>query len=290
MKYIFFALLLLSVACSRDESQQFDKPELTGDDSDYITGQLDYYRGMEGEGLLSRDVIVWTPPGYVSNPEQRYAVLYMHDGQNVFDPRTSYIGAEWQVDESIDRLVRKGVIAPMIVVGLANTEERTADYSPGPKGEAYMEFLVHTVKPMVDKTYRTRPGKQYTLTGGSSMGGLISCMLGWQYPEVFGAVMCYSPAFKVKDVEDWSHFFTEPGGDKRDVFFYVDNGGIGLEEKLQPGIDQMLAFWKKTGYQAGRDYVFVKDDEAEHTESAWASRFPQALQRSLEGAADLARP
>ncbi len=284
-RHIFLVLLfVLAAACSRESEEPPMKPELAGDDADYITGQLDYYRGMEGEGLLPRDVIVWTPPGYGSDPGRRYGVLYMHDGQNVFDPRTSYIGKEWRIDESVDRLVREGVIEPMIVVGLANTPERTADYSPGPRGEAYMDFLVHTVKPMIDENYRTLPGKQHTLTGGSSMGGLISCMLGWRYPETFGAVLCFSPAFKVEGVDDWSGFFIDSGDDRRDVFFYVDNGGVDLEERLQPGIDDMLSFWKEAGYRAGQDFVFVKDPQAEHSEPAWAERFPWALQRALEGA------
>lgn len=251
----------------------------------HVVGELDIYRGVQGEGLLPRDVIVWTPPGYGADPDRRYPVLYMHDGQNVFDAGTSYIGVEWAVDESVARLAAEGAIEPVIVVALGNTETRNDDYSPGERGEAYMDFLVHTVKPLIDEAYRTKPGKRHTLTGGSSMGGLIACMLGWKYPDVFGAVMCYSPAFRVEDYPDWSLFFTESGGDKRDVFFYVYNGGLGLEQVLQPGIDDMLAFWESSGYARGEDFVFVQDPSAEHTESAWARWFPEALTRSLEGAA-----
>jgi predicted alpha/beta superfamily hydrolase len=285
MKRLAISILLLTLfaACSV-EDEQAKSGDLSGSDADFIVGELDIYPSMEGEGLLPRDIIVWTPPGYEEDTDRVYPVVYMHDGQNLFDPRTSYIGVEWGIDESVDRLVREGRIEPIIVVGLANTENRTEDYSPGPRGEAYMDFLVNKVKPMVDEKYRTRPGKQHTLTGGSSMGGLISCMLGWRHPDVFGAVMCYSPAFRVEGYEDWSLFFTGSGGEKRDVFFYVYNGGVGLEQKLQPGIDYMLDFWKKSGYRWGEDFVFVKDPEAEHTEQAWAEWFPEALERSLEGA------
>ena len=181
-----------------------------------VVGSLDVYRGVQGKGLLPRDVIVWTPPGYETDAARRYPVLYMHDGQNVFDAGTSYIGVEWAVDESVARLAREGATEPMIVVALGNTPLRNDDYSPGERGEAYMDFLVHTVKPMIDVAYRTKPGRQHTLTGGSSMGGLISCMLGWAHPDVFGAVMCFSPAFKVEDYPDWSRFFTGSGGEKRD--------------------------------------------------------------------------
>ena len=247
-------------------------------------GKIDHLRGLEGEGLLPRDVLVWTPPGYGSDPQRRYPVLYMHDAQMLFDATTTWNGQEWAVDESVARLVEAGEIEPLIVVGLANTGTRTADYSPGPRGEAYMDFLVNTVKPMVDASYRTRPGKASTLVAGSSMGGLISCMLGWQYPGVFGAALCFSPAFRVEGEPDWSPFFTQSGGEKRDVFFYVDNGGVGLEERLQPGIDYVLGYWKEQGYREGEDFVLVVDAEAEHKETAWAERFPAALKLGLANA------
>ena len=251
----------------------------------YVTaGQLHFHRGLAADGLLPRDVIVWTPEGYDSDPGARYPVVYMHDAQMLFDASTTWNGQEWGVDEAVDRLVREGVIEPVIVVGLSNTETRTADYSPTEKGRAYMEFLVGTVKPMVDQGYRTKSGRRHTLVAGSSMGGLISCMLGWEYPEVFGAALCFSPAFRVEGEPDWSLFFTESGGNKRDVFFYVDNGGVGLEEKLQPGIDYLLGFWQEQGYREGEDFVLVIDEEAEHKEQAWADRFPEALQLGLKNA------
>ncbi|MGD8347557.1 MAG: alpha/beta hydrolase-fold protein, partial [Lysobacterales bacterium] len=177
-----------------------------------VDGNLHYHHDLDGRCVLPRDVIVWTPPGYEADTERRYPVLYMHDGQNVFDPASSYIGVEWQADETVVRLVEEGVIEPMIVVGLTHTILRDKEYSPGPRGRGYMEFLVKQVKPMIDEKYRTRPGKQHTLTAGASMGGLIACMLGWSYPDVFGAVMCFSPAFTVKGQADWSRFFTESEG------------------------------------------------------------------------------
>ena len=247
-------------------------------------GTIDHLRGLEGEGLLPRDVLVWTPPGYESNPERSYPVLYMHDAQMLFDATTTWNGQEWGVDETIVALVEAGEVEPLIVVGLANTGTRTADYSPGPRGEAYMDFLVNSVKPMIDGRYRTRPGKASTLVAGSSMGGLISCMLGWQYPDVFGAALCFSPAFRVEGEPDWSLFFTESGGGKRDVFFYVDNGGVGLEERLQPGIDYLLGFWEEQGYREDEDFVLVIDAGAEHKETAWAERFPAALKLGLANA------
>ena len=105
--------------------------------------------------------------------------------------------------------------------------------------------------------------------------------LTWRYPDVFGAVMCFSPAFKVEGEPDWSLFFTASDGPRRDVIFYVYNGGQGLETRLQAGIDHMLDFWRGEGYVEGEDFLFVRDAAAEHDESAWARHFPVALQRAL---------
>ena len=278
MKRIFLTLFLLlgTVACAE---------ETTAPDPSPATGSLHFHRAFEAEGILPRDVLVWTPAGYEIETGRRYPVVYMHDAQMLFDALTTWNGQEWAVDESVEHLVRDGAIDPVIIVGLANTRTRTEDYSPTPRGEAYMKFLVDSVKPMVDETYRTKPGRAHTLTGGSSMGGLISCMLGWRYPEVFGAVMCFSPAFRVEDNPDWSLFFTDSGEPKRDTFFWIYNGGLELEQKLQPGIDHMLAWWESQGYRPGEDFVFVHDPEAGHNEEAWAKQFPEALKRSLEEAA-----
>lgn len=246
-----------------------------------VVGQLEIYRDMDGRCVLPRDVIVWTPPGYETETDRRYPVLYLHDGQNVFDPDSSYIGIEWQADEAVARLAEEGVIEPIIVVGLTNTRMRTKEYSPGPRGRGYMTFLVETVKPMIDESYRTKTGKPHTFTAGSSMGGLIACMLGWAYPDVFGAVMCFSPAFKVEGQADWSRFFTESAERPHDVFFYVYNGGVDLEARLQPGIDEMMAFWERIGFRRGKDFTLVIDPEAEHNEGAWAKQLPAALLRSI---------
>ena len=279
---ILVSVLFLSIVATACSSEAPEKEAVAA------SGKLHFHRDMEAAGVLPRDIIVWTPPGYETESGHRYPVIYMHDAQMLFDASTTWNHQEWEVDETVERLVREGAIDPVIVVGLANTETRTDDYSPTTRGRIYMKFLVETVKPMIDETYRTKPGKQHTLTAGSSMGGLISCMLGWQYPEVFGAVMCFSPAFRVEGNPDWSLFFTESGGEKRDVFFYLYNGGLGLEQKLQPGIEHMLEFWTGEGYRWGEDFVLVLDPEAEHNEQAWAMWFPDALQRSIAAASNRA--
>lgn len=251
-----------------------------------VTGEVRHHPGLEHPGLLPRDAWVWLPPGYADQPHRRYPVLYLHDGQNVFDPATSSFGIDWGVDETVDRLVREGSIEPLIVVAVNNSAERTADYSPGPTGEAYMDFMVSRLKPMIDATYRTLPQRGHTLVGGASMGGLISCMLGWAHPEVFGAALCFSPAFRIEGRADWSGYFTASADTPGDVYFYLDNGGIGLEEQLQPGIDWMLGFMAQRGLVPRRDFEFVIDPDAAHGEPAWAERFPGALLRALEALGD----
>src|SRR5688572_18501627 len=112
-----------------------------------ITGTVKYHRAMKGAGLKDRDVIVWLPPNYEIDKNTRYPVVYMHDGQNVFDPATSSFGVDWQIDETADALIKKKSIPPLIVVGIYNTSDRFKEYTPGEKGNAYVDFVVNTVKP-----------------------------------------------------------------------------------------------------------------------------------------------
>ena len=248
-----------------------------------ITGTVKYHRALKAAGLQDRDLVVWLPPDYEADNSRRYPVLYMHDGQNVFDPVTSSFGTDWSIDETADDLIKKKSIEPIIVVGIYNTSDRMREYTPGEKGTAYMNFLVKTVKPLIDSTYRTRPDRRNTMVGGSSAGGIISFMLVWEHPDLFSKAICMSPAFKSISPGGWDYarvVQTSDGG-KKDVFFYIDNGGVGLESQLQPGIDEMLGALKAKGYQEGRDFVFVHDPEAKHFEADWARRFPNALKLVL---------
>ena len=249
-----------------------------------ITGTVRYHRALKGAGLKDRDLVVWLPPDYETDVTRRYPVIYMHDGQNIFDPVTSAYGTDWSVDETVDDLIRKKSIEPVIVVGVYNTSDRMREYTPGEKGTAYMEFVVKTVKPLIDTAYRTRPDRENTIVGGSSAGGMASFMLVWEYPEVFSKAICMSPAFRNPVASGgWNYVKTVKSskGQKRDVFFYMDNGGLGLESQLQPGIDEMILALKSKGYEDGKDFIFLPDPAAQHTEAAWAKRFPPALLRVL---------
>ncbi len=236
-----------------------------------ITGTVVYHREMKGEGIRPRNIIVWLPPHYEKDTDRRYPALYMHDGQNILDPATSFLGIDWQIDETADSLIRTGQIEPLIIVGMYNTPDRTAEYSPGPKGEAYMQFVVETVKPFIDRTYRTLPDRQHTAIAGSSMGGIISFMLLWEHTDIFSKAACFSPAFRIDNL-DYTAAVEQYTGPKKDVKIYIDNGGLGLETRLQPGVDEMLAMLKRKGYEENRDFCWFVDKEAEHNEAAWARR------------------
>jgi predicted alpha/beta superfamily hydrolase len=251
-----------------------------------ITGTVKYHRALKGAGIQDRDLIVWLPPGYEADKSRRYPVIYMHDGQNIFDPVTSAFGVDWSIDETADDLIKKKVIEPVIVVGIYNTSDRMKEYTPGNKGTAYMEFVVKTVKPLIDSTYRTKPDRKNTIAGGSSAGGIISFMLVWEHPDVFSKAICMSPAFKtpVSMAAGWDYgkVVATSSDKKKAVFFYIDNGGVGLESQLQPGIDEMINALKSKGYKEGKDFVVVIDPTAKHSEADWAKRFPNAVQLMLK--------
>jgi len=241
-----------------------------------ITGNLKYHPNMKGKGIKDRDIVVWLPPGYDENVEVHYPALYMHDGQNMFDPMTSAFGVDWQIDEAADTLIRKRYIEPIIIVGIYNTSDRTYDYSPNDTGYAYMNFIVNDLKQFIDKNYRTLLDREFTATGGSSMGGLISFMLLWEHSDVFSQAACLSPAFKLGSFD-----FVTPvekyEGNKKNIRIYIDNGGIGLEDSLQAGIDDMLLVLREKGYAENGDLYWYKDADAKHFESDWAERIWRPL-------------
>jgi predicted alpha/beta superfamily hydrolase len=240
-----------------------------------ITGNVEYHLNMTGKNIYPRDVIVWLPPGYDSLKEKRYPVLYMHDGQNIIDPATSTFGNDWRIDETADSLIRAGSIKEIIVAGIYNSPARSSEYSKTDTGKAYMEFVVKILKPFIDSVYRTLPDKENTATGGSSLGGLIAFMLVWEYPEIFSKAICLSPAFNYKKI----NYITEvkESYQKKMVKIYIDNGGVGIEESLQPGIDEMISILLKKGYEKGKDLEWFIDKNAQHNERAWADRFWRPL-------------
>lgn len=234
-----------------------------------------------------RELVVYLPPMYESEPKRRFPVLYLHDGQNVFDGATSYLpNREWRADEAAESLIGAGLIEPIVMVGIPNMGvERANEYLPtrarmgsdeaGGKADLYTKMLAEEIKPMIDARFRTKPDRRNTATGGSSFGGIVTLHIGLTRPDVFGKLLVVSPSVWwdgrtiLKAVERFE-------GPKPKV--WIDMGTQeGGPRATQDARDLYAAFQKK-GWRPKRDVVYVEEGFAQHNEDAWARRFPSMLQ------------
>lgn len=241
-----------------------------------ITGFVEYHRNFSGSGIKTRDIVVWLPPEYSSESDRRYPVLYMHDGQNIVDPSTSSFQVDWQIDEAADSLIKQKLIEPLIIVGIYNTPQRNNEYSENDTGYAYMNFIVDSLKPFIDRNYRTKPDRQNTANGGGSLGGLISFILAWQYSEIFSKAFCFSPAFKI-DRYNFVDNVLSYSGKKKEINLFICNGDDELDTRLQTGVDEMLNALTKKGYKERTDFYYVKAKSSQHGERDWSKNIPRAL-------------
>ncbi|MBN2113655.1 MAG: alpha/beta hydrolase [Acidimicrobiia bacterium] len=237
-----------------------------------VVGDLDELGVLAAPGILPRRAFVWKPPRY--DPRRPHPVLYMHDGLNLVSPETASYGADWQVDEVAAGLIAAGRMEPILIVGAECTPGRMDEYGDTEAGRAYLRFLVEDLKPLVDRRYRTRPGRESTAVMGSSMGGLISLLAVFLHGGVFGGAGCLSPAFPDTLCEQVAAS-AWPDCPRR---LYLDNGGVGLDAELQPGLDRMLAILEAKGFRRGEDLDVVIDPRAEHHEEAWAARVWRPLE------------
>jgi len=212
---------------------------------------------------------VFLPPGYRENTLKRYPVLYMHDGNNLFLKEEAFLGNTWRTDEVLNVLDRMNAINNVIVVGIL-PNDRMAEYT-APGYEGYGRFLVETLKPLIDAKYRTLVGPADTAVMGSSLGGVVSFYLGWQWPEVFGKVACLSSTFGYRD-DFVERVATES---KRNLRIYLDSGWPRDNyEPTRAVRDRLL--WK--GYSPGSELFYLAFPEAKHNEMAWAERSPIPFQ------------
>lgn len=240
------------------------KPEQT------IRGKVEYHRQLFGEGLNhKRDIIVWLPPSYEKNTKKHYSVLYMHDGQNIFDPTTAFTGYDWRVDEVADSLIKFKKMEEIIIVGIYNSPDRLPEYSDSPLGTAYINFVIDVVKSLVDSTYRTKPGREHTGIIGSSLGGLSSLLFAWKRPDIFGMAGCLSSSFWYDDEKTLKEI-KEYSGTKKNIKIYLDCGG--REKELVGGYKRMVEILKAKGYKRGKDLEYTLDSKGTHSEYYWAKR------------------
>ncbi len=275
-----YILNVVSDTVSRNNILYWENGKVNKQVKSHITGTVKYLRKVKGTGLLPRDVVVWLPPGYKENKPERYPVLYMQDGQNCFDPATSAFGEDWRIDETCDSLIREHIIEPIIVVGIYNTADRSLEYTPGDTGDKYMKFLVTELKPLIDSKFRTVVDRDHTFVGGSSAGALISFMLTWQFPDVFSNAICFSPAFRIMNI-DYVTYVKTTQYVPSSLFIYIYNGGVGLDSQLQSGVDEMISALKGKGYIQGKNFYYVNDPQGRHTEADWARQFPRAIRMCL---------
>jgi predicted alpha/beta superfamily hydrolase len=237
-----------------------------------LTGEVRTHPDLAGIGLrYRRTVTVRLPRSYGEEPQRRYPVLYMHDGQNCLDRATAAFSAEWRADEVMDSLALRGAIEEVIIVAINNTSDRIAEYSDTPKGRAYASFVVEKVKTLVDSLYRTKPEAEHTAVMGSSMGGLISFLFTWWYPDVFGKSACLSSVFDRERTHLIGLVESETHRRVR-LRVYMDCGGAPGEVSLNRGMEEMVRVLAKRGYRRGEDFEWFFDPLADHSERAWASR------------------
>ena len=238
----------------------------------------------------SRDILLYLPPSYWAS-EKRYPVIYMHDGQNLFDAHTSYAG-EWGVDETMQQLSSEGIEA--IIVGLPNLgNSRISEYNPYPsprfrhaRGGKYVQFISDTLKPIIDRDYRTRPESRSTGIVGSSMGGLISLYAWLAHPNVFGIGGAMSPSLWIARNAVFDHVRQAPFNDGR---LYIDIGTRELPRQFSQyanafsdSVAALRDHLEERGYRNSSRLRYVKERGGEHNEASWARRLPNVLRFLLK--------
>ncbi|MBI2682832.1 MAG: alpha/beta hydrolase [Acidobacteriales bacterium] len=230
-----------------------------------------------------RDIVVYLPVGYDEHPTRHYPVLYLNDGQNLFDPTTAFGGNDWRVDETADALITAHIVEPIIMVGVYNTgNKRIEEYTPtadermgGGHADRYGRMLVEEIKPFIDQRYRTHTDPHNTGLGGSSLGGLVSIYLGFTYPHVFGKLAVLSPSvwWNNKSILD----IVSATLPKPRLKIWLDIGT--RETDTAVGDAELLCdVLVEHGWRLGDDLHFCEAEGAEHNEQAWASRIGSVLE------------
>jgi predicted alpha/beta superfamily hydrolase len=250
-----------------------------------LMGTVKRFADFRSEVLgLERRIWVYLPPMYDEDPDRRFPVLYMHDGQNVFDGATAFLaGKEWEADEAAERLIEEGRIEPLVIVAVDNGGERRADeYTPttvpgegGGQIDGYARMLVEELKPWVDETFRTRPGREDTGIAGSSYGGIASLWIGLTHSEVFGKIAALSTS-ALRD-EGQMIRFVQGLSEKPDTLVWTDMGTEEGRRNLH-GARRLRDALVEKGWEEGIDLMYVEAEGEPHNEVAWAKRLPEILE------------
>lgn len=288
-KFLFSLPVVVFIVCSVQAQQ-----------AKVSTGTIKRYEKFQSAFVDDRTVEVWTPAGY--SKKKRYAVLYMHDGQMLFDSTTTWNNSEWGVDETLGRLIKKKQVMECIVVGIWNNgDKRHEEYVPQeavedlpeherkkmmltdttmPASDNYLKFIVHELKPFVDSVYSTYKDQQHTFTAGSSMGGLISLYAICEYPEVFGGAACISTHWPGRRPPYEETVFSEsllsymertmPSPGKHKIYF--DHGTLTLDSFYKPTQERADAILLDKGYNAS-NWMTKEFHGEDHSERDWAERF-----------------
>jgi predicted alpha/beta superfamily hydrolase len=267
------------------------KEKNTGDPAFGVTGEVKRHADFKSKFVDMRNVDVWLPPSYGKDKKKKYPVLYMHDGQNLFDPKISFGGVDWAVDETMTRLIEEKKIREAIVVGIWNTPKRVLEYMPQKAvaqtesvqffdikipskdfiSDNYLKFIVIELKPFIDSNYRTLTKRKDTFIMGSSMGGLISLYAISEYPNVFGGAGCVSTHFPAGNGIVIDYMKTNLPNPKIHKI-YFDYGTATLDAQYEPYQLKADEVMKAKGYVRDKNWITKKFEGAEHSEKAWRKR------------------
>lgn len=237
-----------------------------------IDGDFRVHEQVSSEHLRhDRNVIVWLPPSYANTTSRRYPVLYMHDGEQIFDPTTSTWGQDWEVDEWCMKLIAERRLQEIIVVGIYSTPDRFIEYNPSQMGPAYARFLLEELKPFIDQEYRTLPSGSHTAVAGASMGGGISFYLAWEHPGQFFGAACLSSVFEYGEDRFMLDRVRDTKLPEHQKWYLYCGGGDDLEKRLTGDLHAMVKTLNSKGL-ASTDprLLVVEDPNGLHNEATWA--------------------
>ena len=256
-------------------------------------GRFEHYQPFYFKLVTPRPVDVWLPDAVKLNTKERYPVIYMHDGQNLFDPETSFLpGIDWGMADTAHRLIQENRIPPVIIVGIWSATARGREYGPAkavndyassaerkkylrdfgkPVSDDYLRSIVNELKPFIDRTFPTRTDAAGTAIMGSSFGGLISLYAVCEYPEVFGGAGCLSthwPAAGGATIPYLADSLPDPETHR----IYFDYGTETLDAQYEPYQVRADAVMRRGNFQEGVNWVTKKFPGEEHSERAWRKR------------------